>query len=201
MLVTEKDLDSYFKSSILSALSHQQVEASEHTVVYLSSLLVHFSHTEHLFEKNEDGVYLKPLALYYADYSHAKTPQQRTYALRRLGDVALFVSGLYSQCLSRKAVDIDYYIAMGGGAYAQLSNAHEQQANKHVFTDIFSELSNKFVDYMDVLSEITEAQHSSHTDILRQYEIWLRSGSKAAKKRLNSQGIFPHPNFSGPTKH
>ena len=35
MLVTENDLDSYFKSSILSALSKQQVDASEHTVVYL----------------------------------------------------------------------------------------------------------------------------------------------------------------------
>lgn len=201
MLVTEKDLDSYFKSSILSALSNQDVKASEHTVVYLSSLLVHFSHTEHLFEKNEDGVFLKPLALYYQDYSHAKTSQQRTSALRRLGDVALFISGLYSQCLSRKAIDIDYYIAMGGSAYGQLSNSHNNRTNKYVFTDIFAELSNNFVDYMDVLSEITEAQHSSHTDILRQYEIWLRSGSKAAKKRLMSQGIFPLEINSDLTKH
>lgn len=200
-LVTEKDLNSYFKNSILSALSHQQVNASEHTVIYLSSLLVYFSHSEHLFEKSEDGYHLKPLALYYADYSYAKTPQQRTQALRRLGDVALFISGLYSQSLNRKAVDIDYYIAMGGGAYAELSSVHDKLTNKHVFTDIFSELSDNFVDYMDVLSEITEAQHSSHSDILRQYEIWLRSGSKAAEKRLISQGIFPQENNSGLTKH
>lgn len=200
MLVTEKDLNSYFKSSILSALSHQQVEASEHTVIYLSSLLEHFTHTEHLFEKNKDGFQLKPLALYYADYSSAKTSQQRTQALRRLGDVALFISGLYSASLNRKAIDIDYYIAMGGGAYAQLSYTHDKQINGQVFSEIFSELSGRFVDYMDVLSEITEAQHSSDSDILRQYEIWLRSGSKAAKKRLNSQGIYPLHNID-PTKH
>lgn len=201
MLVTEKDLSSYFKSSILSALSDQQVEASEHTVVYLSSLLEYFSHTEHLFEKSEDGYQLKPLALYYADYSYAKSPQQRTLALRRLGDVALFISGLYSQSLNRKVVDIDYYIAMGGGAYAQLSHTHEKQFNSQVFSEIFTQLAANFVDYMDVLSEITKAQHSSDSDILRQYEIWLRSGSRAAKKRLISQGIHPLANNAGPTKH
>ena len=196
MLVTEKDLDSYFKSSILSALSNQHVDASEHTVVYLSSLLVHFSQTEHLYEKTEDGYQLKPLALYYTDYTDAKGTSERSHALRRLGDVALFICGLYSQSLNRKVVDIDYYIAMGGGAYARL--AHDLQPHKQVFIDIFAELANNFVDYMDVLSEITEAQHSSHSDILRQYEIWLRSGSKAAKKRLMTQGIIPQ---SGPIIH
>ena len=201
MLVTEKDLSSYFKSSILSALSNQHVQASDHTVVYLSSLLEYFTHTEHLFEKSTDGYQLKPLAMYYADYSYAKSIHQKTFALRRLGDVALFISGLYSQSLSRKVIDIDYYIAMGGGAYAQLSSTHEKQFNNQAFSEIFSELAKNFVDYMDVLSEITEAQHSSDSDILRQYEIWLRSGSKAARKRLISQGIYPLTNNTGSTKH
>ena len=80
---------------------------------------------------------------------------------------------------------------MGGGAYAQLSHSAKGTIDKNVFTNIFAELSSKFVDYMDVLSDITAAQHSSDSDILRQYEIWLRSGSKAAKKRLVSQGIYP----------
>lgn len=199
MLVTEKDLDSYFKSSILSALSNQRVDASEHTVVYLSSMLVHFSQTEHLFEKTEHGYQLKPLVLYYADYTEAKSTSERSYALRRLGDVALFICGLYSQSLNKKVVDIDYYIAMGGGAYARLSC--DQQPHNQVFTDIFAELANNFVNFMDVLSEITEAQHSSHSDILRQYEIWLRSGSKAAKKRLISQGIYPQSGSTIHTKH
>ena len=201
MLVTEKDLDSYFKSSILSSLSHQRVEASEHTVVYLSSLLVYFSQTENLFEKTDSGYQLKPLALYYADYNYAKNARQRSQALRRLGDVALFISGLYSQSLNKKAVDIDYYIAMGGGAYAQLSHLTDGSINKQVFANIFAELASNFVDYMDVLSDITAAQHSSDSDILRQYEIWVRSGSKAAKKRLISQGIYPQADCKIHTKH
>jgi len=77
MLVTERDLDSYFKSSILSALSNQHVEAGEHTVVYLSSLLVYFGHTENLFENTGDGYQLKPLALYYSDYASTKSSQER----------------------------------------------------------------------------------------------------------------------------
>ena len=201
MLLTEKNLDSYFTSSILSALSHQGVDASEHTVVYLSSLLSHCCYTEHLFEKIDGGYRIKPLALYYADYTDAKTSSQRTLALRRLGDVALFVSGLYSQSLVRKAVDIDYYIAMGGGAYAQLSTTLDNVTRSQGMAEIFAELASKFVAYMDVLSEITEAQHSSDSDILRQYEIWLRSGSKAAKKRLLSQGIIPQSAAEFRTKH
>ena len=91
-------------------------------------------------------------------------------------------------------VDIDYYIAMGGGAYAHLSSVLDNLQNKQILADTFSELSSGFVVYMDVLSEINEAQHTYSSDILRQYEIWLRSGSKIAKKRLIAQGIYPQDN-------
>ena len=40
--------------------------------------------------------------------------------LRYLGDFSLFTSGFFSDSLSRRAVDVDYYVSMGEFAYGSL---------------------------------------------------------------------------------
>ena len=53
----------------------------------------------------------------YSDALEEESGEARNQILRRLGDVALFISGVFSRSLKRRVVDVDYYIAMGGGAY------------------------------------------------------------------------------------
>jgi hypothetical protein len=51
---------------------------------------------------------MKPLALHYADAVNAPSIAERGAALRKLGDIALFISSLFADNLNRKLVDIDY---------------------------------------------------------------------------------------------
>jgi len=44
--------------------------------------------------------------------------------MQRLGDTALFIAGVFADSLNRKLVDVDYYVAMGGTAYAQVFRFH-----------------------------------------------------------------------------
>ena len=120
-LITSKTLMEYFHDSVDGALSNQSIEAEPDTVYYLVNLLSVFSRSENFYERTADGRQIKPLALMYGDAINQPSAETRCKALRRLGDVSLFISGVFSESLNRKVVDLDYYAAMGEGAYGSLS--------------------------------------------------------------------------------
>lgn len=191
-LITEKSAREYFQDSISDALNNQQVDAAEDTVYYVVNLLANFIRSENLFERTPDGVIIKPLAEHYAEAIEGRTSAEQHRALRRLGDVALFISGVFSQSLNRKVIDVDYYCAMGGSAYGYLSDNMRGSAGARTLTEIFEELSNKFVDFVDVLAEVSERTHMNNdADIMRVYELWVRTGSRRAARTLRSIGIEP----------
>ena len=191
-LITDKSAHEYFQDSVSDALNNQRVQASQDTVYYVVNLLANYIRSEQLFDQTPDGVVLKPLADFYAEAVEGPTPAEQHRALRKLGDVALFVSGVFSQSLNRKLVDMDYYVAMGGGAYGHLSGAMRGGAGVKALTEIFEELSEKFVDFVDVLAEVSERSHlSNDADIMRVYETWVRTGSRRAARTLRSVGIEP----------
>ena len=115
-LITETSLQEYFQASISDALENQNVKAGADTIHYVVNLLTSFSRAEELFERTPDGMMIRPLALLYAEAIEGTTVDERNRALRRLGDVALFISGVFSQSLNRRVVDVDYYVSMGGSA-------------------------------------------------------------------------------------
>jgi hypothetical protein len=57
---------------------------------------------------------------------------------------------------------------------------------------IFAELGDKFQQFVDVLNDLRlQADSTSDSDVLRQYEIWLKTGSERAARLLRNQGIHP----------
>lgn len=191
-LVTGVDVREHFKESVQAALTNQRVDAAEETVFYVVNLLAYFTHADNLFCQTSEGVDLKPLALIYAEAVEAESSDARHSALKRLGDVALLISGLFASSLNRKVVDVDYYIAMGGGAYAYLHDSSQGTVRGRAFRAIFGELSVKFATFVDVLAEVGEKScMNSQVDIMRLYELWLRTGSRRAAGRLRALGIEP----------
>jgi hypothetical protein len=189
-VIQHSNLRHFFQDSVNQAIKNQRVHAEESTAVYLANLLTCFSRSENLFETGADGPQLRPLASFYSEAVNAVSGHERSIALQRLGDVALFIAGMFSQSLRRKPVDIDYYINMGGNAYGYLANIQQRKLNGTALGDIFLELSGKFVSFVDVLGEVGESLHSStNTDLLRLYEIWLRTGSKRTRDQLLKHGL------------
>jgi hypothetical protein len=191
-LITGVNVQEYFRESVTAALVNQKVDANEDTVFYIVNLLAYFTQADKLFSRTSEGVILQPLALIYAEAVEAPGSEERQQLLRRLGDVALLISGLFSSSLSRKLVDIDYYIAMGGTAYGVLCDLSRGSVRGRAFCAIFDELSKKFHVFVDVLAEVGEkSPPNSSTDIMRLYEIWLKTGSKRSADRLRKLGIEP----------
>lgn len=191
-VIAQANVQEYFYEAVTRALEHQNIEAAEDTIFYIVNLLAHFSRAERLFTETEDGTFVRPLTELYAEALEAPSLEVQTRSLKRLGDVALLISGIFSDSLNRKLVDVDYYIAMGGGAYGHLAELIRDSLRGQALGGIFRELSRKFADFVDVLGEVSEeANLTSTKDVLRLYEIWLRTGSRRAASRLRRLGIEP----------
>ncbi len=188
-VVAVSNLREYFRDSLDAALSSQQVDAGDQTTHYVVNLLTLYSRSDELYEHTDEGRRIKPLALMLADALEADNAHRRDQALRRLGDVALFMAGFFAHSFSRRLVDVDYYISMGGGAYGHLSETTRVLA---AFRDVFCELAEKFQYFVDALNEISAAGCGNNDkDVLRLYEVWMRTGSPRAATQLRKLGIEP----------
>ena len=140
-IVTHASLERFFTEAVEQAISEQQLHARNETVRYVAALLSQFSRAERLLEQTPDGPQFAPLAHYYGVSQTAPTQGERLQALQRLGDIALFIAGLFQASLARKPIDVDYYAAMGGAAYGTLADRGHSQAV------VYAELAEKFVDF------------------------------------------------------
>jgi hypothetical protein len=190
-LQTVSDVREFFREALHTALERQHLHVQDHTEHYIVNLLAMFSHTDALFEPDADRAQLKPLALLLAEAVEAPDDRQRFRTLQRLGDVALFVAGFMAGGLTRRPVDVDYHIAMGGRAYGTLAHAPYHGAQR-VLGGVFEELARKFQPLVDALNEIGEgASKHSPRDVLRLYELWHKTGSARAHRLLLKLGIRP----------
>ena len=125
-----------------------------------------------------------------AEAAAAPSAEHRSRTLQRLGDVSLFVAGFFAQSFARKLVDIDYHIAMGGRAYGTLAGSCGHGSRGRALSAVFAELAAKFQRLVDALNDVSEMSHAhSDRDLLRQYEIWLKTGSPRAHEILRRLGV------------
>ncbi|MBL8264921.1 hypothetical protein [Steroidobacter sp.] len=191
-VVAVPNLREFFHDSVQKALRKQRVAVDDHTEHYVVNVLTMFARSEELYEKTPEGVRLKPLAHMLAEASAAPTSQQRDEALRRLGDVSLFIAGFFAQSFARRLVDVDYHIAMGGRAYGTLADNMRNSIRGQAFAAVFLELAGKFQRLVDVLNDVAEmAYQHTDKDILRLYEIWMKTGSPRAFAILQKLGVAP----------
>jgi len=96
------NLREFFRDSVQRAMRQQHVAVDDHTEHYVVNVLTVFSRSEELYERTAEGVRLKPLAHMLAEAMEAPTAERRDQALRRLGDVSLFVAGFFAQSFARR---------------------------------------------------------------------------------------------------
>jgi len=178
-VVRRESASEYFKELVEGALAHQRIAAGELTSFYVVNLLTGF--LQRPAEEDET-----PLAFRLAEALDAAGMRQRS-SLKQIGDISLFVSGFFADSLTRKLVDVDYYVSIGGTAYTALSRYETD-----TFSPVFAELAENFVRFVDVLSEVSErASCSSNADLLRLYERWLKTGSRRSGQLLAERGVVP----------
>ncbi len=175
----------YFAGELRTLLNKRKVRADQ-SFDYLVDLLVGYMHSDNFFEQTPDGkLQDNVLAHLYAKYLQGNG-ETKHFALKRLGDICLLITGVFPESLRKKIVGTNYYFGMGGAAYSTLSALQFSEIAK----TLFSELAHKFKDYSNVLSELSDAHGlQRNSDLLQLYERWLTTGDDRLRARLAEKGI------------
>jgi hypothetical protein len=187
------NLTEFFRDQLHTALARQRAAVEDQTEHYVVNLLTLYARSDELHAGMPPGRRLCPLATLLAAAVDAPTSVEREAALQKLGDVSLFVAGFFAHGFERRLVDVDYHVAMGGGAYSTLADrlAHGRRST---LSNVFAELAGKFQLLVDALGEIADSARSwSQRDVLRLYEIWLKTGSARAQRVLRNLGVEATP--------
>jgi hypothetical protein len=155
---------------------------------YLAELLQHYIFTSNLFVTDEETgrTRRETLAEMYLRAQNSPPPM-RADLLKKLGDSSLYISGFFGDSLSRKIVDIDYYVDMGGVAYGELSTS----ATSGGLSQVYGEFSVRFAAFVDVLTYISQdARVQSNEDLLRLYDRYMATGSRLAGEQLVEKGLL-----------
>lgn len=180
----------YFQAAVSGAVSTLKVDVSEHAQVYLVQLLAKFINTENVYPIDADGNRAETLTQQLAAALEQDRAEDKARKLKQLGDFSLYISGFFAGSFSRKLVDVDYYIGMGGAAYGTVAQLEEKKSR----AQLFAELAKKFPAFVDILGQISEEtgfNPEDHKDLLRTYDLWVKTGSERLAKQLAKAGIVP----------
>lgn len=188
LILSTKD---FFTKAVGDALETRNIRATPLTAGYLVEILERHVVTEHLFDElDANGKKSRDTLAELYFKAQNSDPRTRIDILKKLGDRSLYISGFFGDSLQRKVVDIDYYINMGGAAYATLAD----QSQTEPLAIVFAELSSRFLNFVEVFSFISEqARLQDEANILRLYEIYAKTGSDVARQKLHERGLIAVP--------
>ena len=183
-------LESFFWGKLGEVLKERSVEVQPATEHYLVRLLS----TRATQPVDDTPLALKLLA---AREAHAA---ERRRQLREVGDTSLFVSGFWGESFSRRLVDVDYYIGLGGTAYGELARGTDTWG-KDPHGSVYGELADKFARFVGVLAALSQyfMPASTPQDVLKLYEKYRATGSQWAQSRLAALGVLV-PSCAGGVK-
>ncbi len=179
MLTLATTVDEFFHEVVGDALSARQLSASEPAGWYLVNLLGELTTTRLTDE---------PLGLKLATAHEGGS--ERVRQLKEVGDTALVLAGFFAESLGRSLVDVDYYVSLGKNAYGQLARSLGGGRGGRSIPEVYGELAANFPDFVEVLGEIKKRIDFGHGDVVRLYEVWLRTRDEWVENKLRDAGLI-----------
>ena len=185
-----KRLVEHFKEAVENARNRLDIEISENTEFYLVDLLSRYTDINALSEQAVENKTQTFAELYLK--SHGEAYGRRALILKYIGDTTLFMTGYFSDSFERSLVDIDYYANLGRSSYRDLLDLLAARVIQWKLDEVFDELSEKYIDLMDVIAEVAASDGARHAGgLLRVYERWLRTKSRRDEALLRQKGLIP----------
>src|SRR3990167_452356 len=157
------EFKSFIKISIIKKINKTNLNLSEFSKDYLQNLIIDFLKSENIPEINKSELSFPILADLY-EKAFYSPPFNQFNEFRNLGDVSLFVSGVFPEYITRRKslVKKEYYIGMGSSAYlmtARLVKIKELE-------NLFDELSKNFSSLVNILNLF-----SKETNVTKNFNI------------------------------
>lgn len=188
----------YFEEVVSDAFEKRKFRTAEPVKTYLVELLQFYVPASNLFDEIDSSGRRtrQTLAETFLKAQNA-SPAERNELLKKLGDRSLYISGFFGDSLQRKLVDVDYYVDMGGMAYSALATT----ARENTQAKVYSELAQRFFDFVEVLTHISSETHlQNEENLLRLFEMYEKTGSEVAREKLVSRGLTVVPLSEAPLR-
>ncbi len=185
--ILESHPTEFFRELVRDAMKERGLEHLEETEFYLVALL------EGQLRSRGD-LLEKPLALTYLE-AETGSRFESFQLYKHVGDTALFVAGVFVDCLERTVVQPAYYMELGQLAYRRIAENGADNVRA-----MFDALARQFGELVGVLAAISSRElFGSDRDTLRIYRRWLLTRSAADAAELVRRGIIPGE--PGPFQH
>ncbi len=171
----------YFQGQVTDACSVLKRKLPDEIEFYLVTLLCNFIDSPGISHHLHTPLALQLKIALESDHA------DKFKILKGLGYISLYFAGFFQEYFTGRAVDINYYIAMGANAYFRISEA---QSDKH-FSEIYRLLGDEFSGLVDIVATIADKQEAIKKDssLIALYEKWARTGSTRIQKILEEQGF------------
>jgi len=181
-------LESFFFEEIERAQSERPRRLSTDVEAYIVGLLARYATRTHAAGRTS-----RALAL---DYLEARDQQgsRRAKALRRVGDRALYISGVVPRSMTRSPVGVRYVKGIGTAAYRAVTDA---PTGGHL--DVLRRIAANFDEVAEVIGDVANPTGNSAANdggLLEIYERWRREGNDADLRRLVAAGVLIDPDRS-----
>jgi len=190
-LISVENLKAFFHRIVSETINKLDLKVSEYSEYYIVDLLTRFSKSELLFGGDEETHRDQPLVLLFKKALEVDL-SRRIRLLQTIGDKSLITAGCFAESLERKAVGVRYYIHMGENAYSHLSHILDAHHKGEALKQTFEELSHKFSQFVDLLSEMSDKWVSkSNAGIMDLYSRWIKTQNPRLLNKLIDEGIIP----------
>jgi hypothetical protein len=188
----------YFHEVVDDAFTQRKFQTVEPVKNYLVELLQFYVPAANLFDEVDSSGRRTRQTLAETFLKAQNAPSsERIELLKKLADRSLYISGFFGDSLQRKLVDVDYYVDMGGMAYGALATSVRTNTQARVY----SELAQRFFDFVEVLTHISSRTHlQNEENLMRLFEIYAKTGSEVAREKLVAKGLTVVPADQAPLK-
>ncbi len=181
--------DSFFVDEIENAEKKLNIKLSAHSKLYLIHLLKHLSESRDFFYS--EIIKDKPLGVVLLEALH-KNIFERLRDLKIVGDLSLIFSGLYPEFLTRRLVDIDYFISLGKRSYNLLSDTYSSFQRRQELCLLYSKLVYEFMNLIEILTEISsDMQFMDESNLAKAYSRWQKTKVSHYLRLLKKHKVVP----------
>jgi len=148
-----KNVKELFFDLIIEFEKKLKIHLSEYSKIYLMKLLEELAEGNNYLNNiiKED----KPLIETLLEAVHQNI-FEKIRNLKALGDLCLLFGGLYPDYMTRKLVDIDYFINIGKNSYNLISDTYKNYTTKYDLYMLYSKLTQEYLKLINILTEISD---------------------------------------------
>lgn len=176
----------FFREALGEALRKTSVRLTDTAQVYLVNLLVEFMRAENVYAGTDKGE--KPVLADLFGRAQEADPIEAVRIYKHMGDSSLYLTGFFTEGIE----SVDYYVSMGGSAYANVAGLMRPTAASS--SALFAELSDRFPALVDLLMAMSlGAAPADDARVLALVERYQRTADPKVLDALKAQGIVMRP--------